>query len=323
MEFIDFPFSTIEMSTQRDISPPSKTIGKNKERDSSGDTPQATKVKTGDTLDVPIPNVPTFPSTTGGTELQQLMEFMQRDSVKRDEQHQQIVSGMSTLTNALNEVKTGLANETQERKAETKELREKIESVEKRDQTVVTNMVKASLEQINGVGKSDETPRENQIIVSGWTEGEDADKVIAEIEKVLAEGTRRRRVVKVETWEDPSTFGVITFDNPLAKFGFFKKMKSVEIKTSQNKTMVFRSNEDYETRLRNKFLGQVKCKMHEKKGVALEKIKIDRRGKQVTMDGVRIAYVDEAGHFKYEGAAGDVKADVDGFMKDWQDKRNQ
>ena len=102
------------MSTQRDISPPTKTIGKNKERDSSGDTPQGTKAKTGDIVDAPMPTVPGFPSTSsGGTELQQLMEFMQRDSVKRDEQHQQIVSGMSTLTNALNEVKTGLENETQ------------------------------------------------------------------------------------------------------------------------------------------------------------------------------------------------------------------
>ena len=87
--------------------------------------------------------------------------------------------------------------------------------------------------------------------------------------------------------------------------------------------MVFRTNEDYETRLCNKFLGQVKCKLHEKKGVALEKIKIDRRGKQVTMDGVRVAYVDEAGNFKYEGAAGGVQAEVDAFMKDWKDKRNQ
>ena len=103
------------------------------------------------------------------TELQQLMQFMQRDSEKRDRQHGEIVSGMSTLTNALNEVKTGLATEVQERKAETKELREKIASFEKRDQTLVENMVKTSLENINVASKSDETPRENQIIVSGWT----------------------------------------------------------------------------------------------------------------------------------------------------------
>ena len=52
-------------------------------------------------------------SATGGSgigtgsendQLQQLMEFIKRDSAKRDEQHQEIVSGMSTLTNALSEV---------------------------------------------------------------------------------------------------------------------------------------------------------------------------------------------------------------------------
>jgi hypothetical protein len=312
------------MSTQRDISPPTKTIGKNKERDSSGDTPQGTKAKTGDTVDAPMPNVPGFPSATGGgNDLQQLMEFMKRDSQKRDEQHQQIVSGMSTLTKALNEVKTGLATEAQERKDETKDLRERIASIEKRDQTVIEKMVKTSLEHINADSKTDEAPRENQIIVSGWTEGADADKIVAEIEAVLTEGTRRRRVVKVETWEDPSTFGVITFDNPLAKFGFFKKVKNEDIKTCQGKTMVFRSNEPYEVRLRSKTLGQIKCKLFEKKKIPLEKMKIDRRGKQVILDGVRIAYFDETGNIKYEGIAMDVKTEVEAFMQQWEDKRSQ
>ena len=71
---------------------------------------------------------------------------MRQDSEKRDTQHQEIVSGMSTLTNALNEVKTGLATEVKERKAETKELREQIAIVKKRDQTVIENMVQKSLE---------------------------------------------------------------------------------------------------------------------------------------------------------------------------------
>ena len=176
----------------------------------------------------------------------------------------------------------------------------------------------------NGRHAGDEqVHRENQIIVSGWTDEADGEKIIAEIEAVVEVGTRRRKVVKVETWEDPSTFGVITFENPLAKFGFFKKMKTEEIETSQGKTMVFRSNEPYEVRLRNKTLGQIKCKLFEKKHIPLEKVKIDRRGKQVTMDGIRIAYFDEEGNIKYEGAAVDVKAEVNAFMEEWRNKRNQ
>ena len=127
----------------------------------------------------------------------------------------------------------------------------------------------------------------------------------------------------METWEDPSTFGVITFDNPLAKFGFFKKIKNEEIKTSQNKTMVFRCNEPYEARLNNKFLGQVKCKLFENKQIALEKVKIDRRNKQVTFNSQRVAYVDEAGDFKYEGIGLEVKTCVDSFMENWQSERNE
>jgi hypothetical protein len=87
--------------------------------------------------------------------------------------------------------------------------------------------------------------------------------------------------------------------------------------------MVFRSNEPYEVRLRNKTLGQIKCKLFEKKQIPLEKVKIDRRGKQVTMDGIRIAYFDEEGNIKYEGAAVDVKTEVDAFMQEWRNKRNQ
>ena len=37
------------------------------------------------------------------------------------------------------------------------------------------------------------------------TDEADGEKIIAEIEAVLEVGTQRRKVVKVETWEDPST----------------------------------------------------------------------------------------------------------------------
>ena len=204
-------------------------------------------------------------------------------------------------------------------------MKAQIANVEKRDKEFIAEMVKKEMKGGSSQEQAQHTevPRECQIIVSGWIEEADGDKIVAEIEKVLAIGTRRRRVVKVETWEDPATFGVITFDNPLAKFGFFKKMKNEDIKTSQNKTMVFRSNEPYEVRLHNKFLGQVKCKLHESKQIALERIKIDRRNKQVTLDTQRVAYVDVTGNFKYEGIGLEVKTSVDSFMEDWQSKRNQ
>ena len=52
-------------------------------------------------------------------------------------------------------------------------------------------------------------------------------------------------------------------------------------------------------------------------------MKIDRRGKQVTYDGVRIAYFDETESIKYEGIAVEVKAEVEAFMQEWENKRNQ
>ena len=87
--------------------------------------------------------------------------------------------------------------------------------------------------------------------------------------------------------------------------------------------MVFRSNEPHEVRMCNKTLGMIKCKLHEKKQIPLEKIKIDRRGKQLSLDGVRIAYFDESDNIKYEGAAVDVKQEVDTFMGEWRRKREQ
>ena len=52
-------------------------------------------------------------------------------------------------------------------------------------------------------------------------------------------------------------------------------------------------------------------------------MKIDRRGKQVTYDGVRIAYFDETDNIKYEGVATEVKGDVETFMQEWENKRSQ
>eukprot|EP00973_Karenia_brevis_P026200 3613982-Karenia_brevis.AAC.1 len=72
--------------------------------------------------------------------------------------------------------------------------------------------------------------RHLQIIVGGFDEELDEEKVVDKIEQFLKVGTRRSKVTKVMTFTDPSKIGVIEFESEKAKIGFYKKIRDSEKK---------------------------------------------------------------------------------------------
>ena len=87
--------------------------------------------------------------------------------------------------------------------------------------------------------------------------------------------------------------------------------------------LYFNNNETWETRIKNKTLGQVKCQLYENKHVPLDTIKIDRRAWKVIIGGQVVASLDGDGKITCFGVAQEVKNEVEAYMEEWKKKRSE
>ena len=125
--------------------------------------------------------------------------------------------------------------------------------------TILTNATKETINP--DINSSDRT---KEVIVTGFSENSDADEVIAIVNNFLDFGKRRAKVHKVTTLSDPTAIGVIIFYTVPAKIGFYKKIRGHCHKLENGRTLIFSDNEPFETRVRNKTLGQIKFQINEK-----------------------------------------------------------
>ena len=153
-----------------------------------------------------MPTVPLFPSGSGvsnaahanadvsqcqpaNADLSQILQYMKQQDQKRDTQHNQIVTSITGLTQETSRLKAAINTETSERKAETSQLREQIQKMEKR----LDNFKPPGLETAN-----DDISREKQVIVSGFQET-DEQSIVQELQKTLTARQLFHRVSSVFT----------------------------------------------------------------------------------------------------------------------------
>ena len=158
-----------------------------------------------------------------------------------------------------------------------------------------------------------------QAIVFGFDVDSDADVIKATINDFLNEGTRRAKVVKVDTFTDPAAVGFVEFSTVAAKVGFFKKIKNHNTKLPNGNRLVFDNNETFEVRKLNKRLGQIKFHINAKTDNGLNDIEINRKSGIVKVKGKIVAQTGGDGNTQYmdDSIAGLIRHDVDEYMTSW------
>jgi len=208
-------------------------------------------------------------------------------------------------------------------KQSLKKQSEQIEKHDKRFDTLSTEMRNAVKEEVAkamgalpGPLDHEHTQRDKQVIASGFEVDTDADIIIAKINSVLDEGTRRHKVVDVTTFSDPASVGVITFETAAAKIGFYRKLKGHDIKLDHDRHLRFKDNEPWEVRMRNKYVGQAKYQINKQLGIELKEIKIDRKTYVVEVYKKKVAWFKEGEALKleYDNSVKVIAAEVEKAM---------
>ena len=177
---------------------------------------------------------------TGGSGSKDIIETMKesltQDQVKHDTQHKQLVMSFDGLKSTVAELQTSIETERQTRETDIRGINERLAKIEDKESANIADVVKNEVTKV--LGTRDYTPkpdddteeRDKQVIVAGFDEATGADKIIATIEDFLSTASRRDKVVKVDTFTDPSSVGVITFATVAAKIGFYKKVQNHDTK---------------------------------------------------------------------------------------------
>ena len=137
------------------------------------------------------------------------------------------------------------------------------------------------------IKKDDEQQR--QVIATGFDTDTPASTVIAKVDAFLEVGSRRYKVEAVDTFTDPAPVGVITFETEQAKKGFYRKVKGHEVLLENWRKLIFRDNDPWPVRMRNKAMGQAKYQINKQLGTALKDIKIDRAVCEVRIKDKKVA----------------------------------
>ena len=137
--------------------------------------------------------------TNAHMDVSALMNFLQLESKKRDDQHAQIVGSMDGLTNTVGDLQKSIELEKSTREKEIAEVKSQIADLQKRDGKLVEEAVKNNMEKMNlgnlrppGINAGDaghvnmdgSEIRKRQIIVSGLGDFGEAANMIAELERL-------------------------------------------------------------------------------------------------------------------------------------------
>ena len=129
------------------------------------------------------------------------------------------------------------------------------------------------------------------------------------------------KILKVGTFVESSTVGVLQFQSVASKIGFLKNVNDRQLFWSESERMWFKTNEPIEKRINNKILGYVKHYIVEKKGHRLSDVKINWKAGTVSVQGAKIAMIAE-GAVSYIGEAKEIQSEVDSAISKWKKKRD-
>ena len=264
-------------------------------------------------------------STTGDISIINAMkDLLTKDSEKRDKQHKELLGSVDELKNTVSNLQSSLETEKTTRETEAKEIKKQLDQmVTKEDVTV---LVKKEMEKNIGLSistsqKAQEAElRSRQIIVTGFGDDTDANIITKQIEDFLDSGSRRAKVVEVDTFTDPSSIGYITFKSVAAKIGFYRMIAGHGAKLENGNDIKFKDNEPEDDRYRNSALGQIKFQVNKMLTIPLKDIKIDRaKGEVKVKSALAATFVNVTKQVKYEDNIKVVKDEVEKVLnaKPW------
>ena len=262
--------------------------------------------------------------------IETMKSLLTQDQSKRDDQHKQMLTSMDGLKTQVTHLQSSIETERTTRETEVQLINERLIKIEEKDSKVFKDSIKEEVIKVLGNQRVPDTghndiidgdERAKQVIVSGFDTNTDADKIVATIEDFLSTDKRRDKVVKVDTFSDPSSIGVITFCTVAAKVGFYKKVQGHTTTLDNGRTIKFVNNETYEQRVRSTTLGQIKYHLHETGGHALRDIQINRNLGTIKIKNTIVATMELGGSVVYMEAAAGVKEAVGKHMAEWIEKR--
>ena len=227
-----------------------------------------------------------------------------------NKQHDVLVDKFTDMNNRMGVLSVAVDEERTARETELKKVNKRFdEQADTIKELVKEEVAKA----MTGSRKDDESSRGRQIIVFGFDSDTDANVIKDTINDFLREGSRRCKVVKVDTFTDPAAIGFIEFESIQAKIGFYKKIKNNEMKLPNGKTLGFDNNEPFEIRKLNKQLGHIKFQINAKTENELKDITIVRKTCVVKIKDEIGVELDGEGCVQYKDSniEGLVRSDVD------------
>ena len=265
-----------------------------------------------------------------------MQDLLRKDQAKRDSQHVELLSTMSTLQGTVQGLQVSIETERTTRETEIKEINARLKKVEDDKNESLTQAIKDEIERkvaikvhtdlqahTSKADDDDANERDKNVIVSGFDADTDSEIIINKIEEFLKVGTRRTKVCEVRTFSDPSSTGVIEFTTPQAKKGFFKKIRGQTLQLDNGKDMRFHNHNTYEERVRNATLLQIRYQLIQECSTKKSDIKIEEHHGTVKVKNKVVARFCPEGNTTYETCIIVIKDKVEQFMTEWKEKRNR
>ena len=142
-----------------------------------------------------------------------------------NKQHDVLVDKFTDMNNRMGVLSVAVDEERAARETELKKVNKRFdEQADTIKQLVKEEVAKA----MTGSRKEEESSRERQIIVFGFDSDTDANVIKDTINDFLREGSRRFKVVKVDTFTDSAAIGFFEFESTQQKSDFTRRSKAMK-----------------------------------------------------------------------------------------------
>ena len=302
MEFLDFPFFTIEKI--RSTMPTSPVSGATKREigKPSGETPDAQRARSSGQMQMPeVPLMPTASARVESLEgkFDTMMELMK--SMKTE------------MTDMKNAIVTEVKNDVKQIcRDELKEMDKRICDLEQ--------------SRISGRPMSTNTgptlgPLKEEIlevVVKGFKEKRAKDAIVSDIDEMLKTILGESHGVTINVPQDPANHGVLTFANNEDKLKLYKRVE--EQKDKLDGDISFANKLSWPDRVIEKKLGYIKHHLMSFFNKPVSDIKINWRRRFVEMGGKKVASYD-AGTWVFHKSARVIEIKVNEAMEKWTSER--